>query len=502
MGEKTLLSLSSNEAKQFFLKPENYCSINLPPYFDFSDVLLQADTKLKGVDVASYIKPKVSIKDIADINYKLFTNKDGNFDWRPLEIIHPFLYVNLVNKLTETNNWQTIQNRFKEFKKDKHIICCSDIKIDHKNKKQTATNISNWWKDFEQKSVSLFLHYSIMANTDIVGCYEHIYTHSIAWALHGKQLAKKDRSQKLIGNIIDIKIQHMRYGQTNGIPQGSSLMDFIAEIVLGYADLLLAEHLKGNKISDYRILRYRDDYRIFANSEQTLSIILKELSIVLSDLNMKLNSAKTSFTNDIIASSVKPDKLAWLNIKNDFACEESLQKKLYILKEFSDKHVNSGQLRTALTELSKTDFSIYNQEIRNYLDVLCAILCSIWLKNPAAYAQLATVFSKIFDMVKSKIKLENIMKQLLAKFEILPNNTYFEIWIQRAFIKYIDISKESKFKSSLARIVYSPINLWDSSWLQSGVFNENVINQNKLQSVGKIISFEEFCLFLDNYYGE
>lgn len=40
----------------------------------------------------------------------------------------------------------------------------------------------------------------------------------------------------------------MQYGQTNGIPQGSVLFDFIAEIVLGYADLLLYEDLQKKEL--------------------------------------------------------------------------------------------------------------------------------------------------------------------------------------------------------------------------------------------------------------
>lgn len=495
---KALLSLNGNSAKKFFMKAENYCSIDLPPYYNFNNVLTQADTKLKTADLSSFIKPGMKIKELEDVNYKIYSNKDGNFAWRPLEIIHPFLYVNLVNKITENTNWTTIKTRFKEFKKDKHIICCSDIRINEKNKKQNATNVNYWWREFEQQSISLFLEYSLMAITDISGCYESIYTHSIAWALHGKTVAKQNRSNySLIGNAIDVEIQKMRYGQTNGIPQGSTLMDFIAEIILGYADKLLSENLKDKNISDYKILRYRDDYRIFANSEETLNLILKELSSVLLNLNMKLNSNKTLMTNDIITSSVKPDKLCWLNIKNSFEQENNLQKKLYLLKSFSDKYTNSGQLKVALTELSKTDFKNYKYEIKNNLNTICAILCSIWLKNPTAYAQLATIFSKLFDLVENTSKLKKIMTQLLKKFKVSPNNTYFEIWIQRALIKFIDISKERKFESKLARMVYSPITLWNSSWIKDGEFIETIIDQSALQSLGKIISFEEYCLFND-----
>jgi hypothetical protein len=55
-------------------------------------------------------------------------------------------------------------------------------------------------------------------------------------------------------------MQGMNYGQTNGIPQGSVLMDFIAEMVLGYIDERLSECLDKNM--NYHIIRYRDDYRI------------------------------------------------------------------------------------------------------------------------------------------------------------------------------------------------------------------------------------------------
>ena len=83
---------------------------------------------------------------------------------------------------------------------------------------------------------------SVSLVTDITDCYGSIYTHSIPWALHTKEKAKKEKAtKKLIGNIIDFLLQKMSYDQTNGIPQGSVLMDFIGEIVLGYADLELTK---------------------------------------------------------------------------------------------------------------------------------------------------------------------------------------------------------------------------------------------------------------------
>ncbi|QDJ13846.1 hypothetical protein CEP45_08415 [Mergibacter septicus] len=60
----------------------------------------------------------------------------------------------------------------------------------------------------------------------------------------------------------------MSWGQTNGIPQGSVLMDFIAELVLGYCDEILEEKLSERRIDNYFIIRYRDDYRVFTNSKE------------------------------------------------------------------------------------------------------------------------------------------------------------------------------------------------------------------------------------------
>ena len=129
-----------------------------------------------------------------------------------------------------------------------------------------AKQIRSWWQSVEQQSLIYSLEFSHVLHTDVIDCYGSLYTHSISWALHGIENAKNSKGKNsLLGNIIDSHIQASRYGQTNGISQGSVLMDFVAEIVLGYVDELINAML-GDP-TDFRILRYRDDYRIFANSD-------------------------------------------------------------------------------------------------------------------------------------------------------------------------------------------------------------------------------------------
>lgn len=91
-------------------------------------------------------------------------------------------------------------------------------------------------------------------------------------------------------------------------------MDFIAEIVLGYVDKLIYEEL--GDCSDIRILRYRDDYRIFANNDERAEAVLKVVSDKLRTVGMKLGVSKTFSSRNVVEGSVKPDKLAGIEFQD------------------------------------------------------------------------------------------------------------------------------------------------------------------------------------------
>ena len=64
------------------------------------------------------------------------------------------------------------------------------------------------------------------------------------------------------------------------------MMDFIAEIVLGYVDEMIGVELGSP--ADVRILRYRDDYRIFSNTQERGEEVLKTVSDKLRVVGMRL----------------------------------------------------------------------------------------------------------------------------------------------------------------------------------------------------------------------
>lgn len=393
VGKRTrVLDLSNISAREYFLKSTSYCNFDLPDYFNFEVLLKQLSNVLEseGTNIffwKSNEPPKLFPRLSYNVNYHILANKSGKYAWRPLQLINPVLYVVLVHKITECAYWDEIIERFKLFYSNPKILC-SSCPIDSSHGYQDkAAQISEWWEKNEQNSIELALEFDYLLHTDIENCYGSIYTHSIAWSLHGKEEAQKKenrRNLKLVGNVIDNLIQDMSHGQTNGIPQGSSLMDFIAEMVLGYADYNLTEKI-GNSIIDYKILRYRDDYRIFVNNSRDGEKILKYLTETLLDLGLKLNGAKTKTTNNIIRGSIKDDKLYWLEQKQ---FENTLQKHFLILHSFALKHPSSGALNKALIQLynkiykSKED---YKFEISNKPLILISIVVDIAFQNPRVY---------------------------------------------------------------------------------------------------------------------
>jgi RNA-directed DNA polymerase len=491
---KTILDLNSEEAKAFFLKEESYCSFELPEYFSFQTLLTSLSKELKGKvlkDCTTAIKPK----DVEDVNYILLNNKDGKFAWRPFQLIHPALYVFLVQEITQESNWKTIQERFKVFYANNKIECHSIPVIAENEKTDKQNQIFEWWQKVEQRSLALALEFNHLLHLDITDCYGSLYTHSISWALHTIEEAKKTENRNnpnFVGVVIDKHIQDMSFGQTNGIPQGSVLMDFIAEIVLGFGDLLLTEELNKLGITEYKIIRYRDDYRIFTNSAKQSSEIAKVLSDILSRLNFKINPAKIHSTDDLVLGSLKPDKVHWIYNKRK---TDNIQQWLIQLYVLGKEYPNSGSLyketKHFLDWLQLKDKSDEGLEIQS-VDVLVSILINLAYNNPRLFALVAASLSFLISKIEDKgIQKETLLK-IKNKFSQLPNTSYLNIWLQRLTIK---IDPTISYSGKLCeKVIDRGLPLWNSDWLNvkfKKIVEETEIVKNESIEKMEIIFSEE-----------
>lgn len=493
---KRLIDLSNKDAREHFLKGSSYFNGDLPKYISFEPILKDVSAVLKGGTYAQFKSENPN--EYPNVNYNFIANKDGKFSWRPYELMHPAIYVSLVNVICEETNWASIKMRIKEFEGGV-VDCCSApvMPIDHQT--DVATQIKSWWQRVEQKSLSYSLEFSHLLHTDVTDCYGSLYTHSIAWALHGLEEAKKNRGKNsLLGNKIDSHIQASRYGQTNGIAQGSVLMDFIAEIVLGYVDEQINLELAG--IKDIRILRYRDDYRIFANSDERGESVLKVVSDKLRAVGMKLGVAKTISCRNVVEGSIKPDKLAGIELQDlGTSNAKTIQKQLLRLHSFGQRFPNSGALRRLVgdfhTNISK------QAEAPDDLDVQVAIATDIAFVSPATFPAVAGILSHLISLAPrdEKVRLWTKVREKMAR---VPYNGYLEIWLQRV-IQPRGIGIKFESNERICQIVNGGSTpLWESSWISSEPL-KNALDVGKIviadvSEAQEVVQPEEVELFKEN----
>ncbi len=189
---RKLIDLSSDEAKEYFLKGSSYFNGDFPEYITFEPIIDAVKSVLKGKDYSCNGKRPSGYD---GVNYQFVANKDGRFAWRPYELMHPIIYVSLVNKICDNFNWESVTKKFKEMSKG-IVECCSIPVISDGEQSDKASQVTSWWMQFEQRSLEYSLEYSHLLHSDVTDCYGSIYTHSIPWALHGKQVAKNNKSCK------------------------------------------------------------------------------------------------------------------------------------------------------------------------------------------------------------------------------------------------------------------------------------------------------------------
>lgn len=475
MPNATLISLDATSARQALLHAESYCSLELPPYIDFTSVLTDTAKLLSQQKLSSLSSRPF---DHEGVNYRLVSNKDGRFAWRPFEIIHPALYIDLVNTITDTHNWATIQARFAEFSKDSRISCLSIPTVVPPNTRRKAAQVKEWWQEVEQKSLELSIQYDHMTETDITDCYGSIYTHSIAWAMHGKANAKaKKHDHSLLGNILDSRIRDMRHGQTNGIPQGSTLMDLIAEIVLGFIDLELSNTL-GKQHSDIRILRYRDDYRVFTNSAMAGEAVTKAITEVCQGLGLKLNASKTRGNSDVVRSAIKPDKIAWA-CRRQFS--KNFQKHLLIVHDHGMQHPNCGSLVIALGKFLRRIAQLKQTSATNYIPMI-GVVVDIAYRNPRTYPVCAAIISTLINLTGGPDERKRIVNHIREKFNRLPNTGHMQIWLQRITLPQ---DQAMQFEEPLCDIVAGkPRDLWNHAWISS-LDLKKVVDPSRVVDIAK-----------------
>lgn len=198
-----------------------------------------------------------------------------------------------------------------------------------------------------------------IVKADIKNFYPSVYTHSLAWAIHGKQKIRHDdggknrRDMKFVGNRLDKLFQMANDGCTNGLPIGPVVSDIVSEIVASAVDCLLSAELKRNHI-ECEAVRFKDDYRILVSSEADARKVIKILQSSLKEYNLELSDEKTAVStlpDGLFRPWVSRYHLVHSKRKNRFTWKQFRELYLAVV-EIDREYSNTGVIDRFLADIT------------------------------------------------------------------------------------------------------------------------------------------------------
>lgn len=205
---------------------------------------------------------------------------------RQIGIPNPMAYQQLCKCLSD--NWINILSHFQtKTQNQSHTISRIHLRKMAETKALFKMNYSNWKID-GTPTPDLLIGSKYIVRADISTCFPSIYTHSIPWALVGKDTAKAHAGKRYCSlwyNQLDKCAQICKNGETHGLHIGPHASNLIGEIVLTCIDCELEK--------SWKYIRNIDDYTCYVETKEDAKLFLLDLSAELRKFDLSLNHKKT-----------------------------------------------------------------------------------------------------------------------------------------------------------------------------------------------------------------
>ncbi len=270
---------------------------------------------------------------------------------------------------------------------------------------------------------------------DIRKCFYNIYTHSITWAIKGKEYAKSFHKHRTFENKFDKIVQLSNYNETNGIVVGPEFSRIFAEIILQSIDLKVFTKLNSlgyrHRI-DFEVKRYVDDYFVFSNDIKIGAKILSIYKDELEDFKLYINERKTRVTERPFITDIGVGKRELKKIISDLF-QSLMIDDIIEVDGNSIKHREIAEIRSP--------YKICKDFINDFQCIL--------KRNSLDYSILSNDIVRIFktELIK-KIKDENL------EYTDSNMSNYLLTIIEIVFYAYsLNINSSSTFKVSQIIVV-------------------------------------------------
>lgn len=286
----------------------------------------------------------------------------------------------------------------------KPIYNYSDYSLTKPSNNQTNTEkraynrVSNNPNDTLSQNERLFMDNTICIKLDISNFFDSIYTHSIAWAIHTKTVAKqKKRDKSLLGNKIDDCLQGLNDRQTHGILVGNAISRLIAELILCKVDERIKE-----KFPQIDMCRFVDDYSFYikagAISEYSVDAIITYVREQLLEYDLVLNESKTKILNaPFVLGQNGIDELKSVTIKDAYAFYNRM---IVIYNNYQDGALLKYGLRILHSKITERKMT-----------KLFPLLLNLWVRFPFLAMYILPIITK-YKKSMSRIERTNLLTVL------------------------------------------------------------------------------------------
>lgn len=369
---------------------------------------------------------------------------------RLISIPHPESYWHLCRFIRE--HWRKINEHIGQPKIKTGY--CHVRKMQDKNHIFEIGNYPPIERKKEDAGSGYALGCKYVVKADISNFFPSIYSHSIPWAIDGKNESKQNHSRgvETWADCLDKVSRSLKSAETNGLLIGPHTSNIISEIILTKIDSLLQE--KGHK----KIIRHIDDYVYYAKDEKDANEFLMILDVYLKEFELHLNPRKTEIVS---------------------------------LSEFHTPHWRNKLFQFKFPESKIIGFS----SINSYIDYALEIAGELGDYAILKYAIMVVSDKKLSPRAK-KLYIEKILSLSLHYpylLQVLETHVFKKFANRepdcfKGFLKYqLEIALQHGFTDALAFVFYYAIRYK----VKMALINENI--------VGKIVNLND-CISMTLAY--
>jgi len=383
-------------------------------------------------------------------------------------IIHPEIHNDIAYHIYR--NWNTIIKAI--FPRDSRVVSYSfPVPIDARNPGRvgylrSGRMIYEFIGMIDDDIAAVAYKYTHIVKADMKSFYPSIYTHSIAWAIHGKSFIRKSANlhdYDLVGNRLDKLFQYANDGCTNGVPIGPIVSDIIAEIIAAGVDRHFSKKLSKADIN-CEVIRFKDDYRILTKSESDAKSAIKLLQAALKEYNLELSDEKTTI-------SLLPEGL-FRNWVSMYHAVNPKKKRWYSWKEFRELYLSVLRIDKACPDTGVIDRFLADIVTRNghlrvrvrlfNLQKVISILLMLGTLRIKAFPKIVAILEAIlvspFGAVHQKLIVDHLESYLINLSSDEERNKYLISWIGYFLVSNgleKMLSFKPKFKDTVTRSIFS-----------------------------------------------